>query len=1442
MSLFHDLLKVGPIRDAALDGRGFFVTPMDIYKMIVGHRVVQDKKASNAWQHDDGLTQCLPRRWTLVGRKVVDLDRVASGPMGKAHPGGSAVLRQVEGRDATVLFHSVHALARDDVLAQWIRLCTVGLVDDFPDLLEKIRTDRGLAATFNEDSFVSLSPFAQEVRMRVREYFSAQATAQGVSMREAMKAPTAKWCLVVVLWVAFVIVFLSWLCGQWFGLLLLPIIGSLATFHTFHDASHGAFSSRAWVNELLTFLGFLISSPTEWRWQHIIGHHSFTNIKGLDPDSKHTSRWVDADEHTRPSMKLVLVVWGLAVPVGLHVLGTCRLIARSLCLHREEGTGPPPPLVFSSLMASIVHRLVFYALPFYRFGFLWGSLWVVYPSVVFSFIFMLNTQLAHLNDETEGETSTRHSDCWYTHQAATTADFAPGSRLHWFMSGGLNLQVEHHLFPTVDHWHLPALRSIVEHTCTKYGLPLYTFDGYLCGLRSHIRHLSCEPSDAAQRAGTAGAGVGGNDAAATATIMSGDVGAAVAGSRNAPCGTEPSKSSPIAGSTTSSSGGASLGNAQHRQRVCIVGSGIAGNGAAYFLRDSCDVTLCESQGRVGGHAYTTSAGPQHNVDIGFQVFNYSNYPLLSRLFDELGVESVLSDMSLSVGARGLGDGRDYEWSSCAVFPTWRSFFVPSTWCRLFEILRFEALARAAMAKDGDAGLGEIALGQWIDAQGLSHRLRDEYVVPMSAALWSCPTEQILDFPAVTVLGFLENHFMLQRSRPKWRTPKHRSQDYVNKLHAELRRAGAVIRAPLEVARLEVVEGGVKVFDVAGCLVDPRPFDSVVLAVHADQSAAILRRSTLPMQDLVHMEATIGGFKYFPNKCCLHRDPRLMPANRARWSAWNVMQAHGAIAVTYWINKLQPQAVPENEDWFLTLNPPGGSVDADKEMQTFTLDHPVLDLAALRAQRGLADLQGMGGGRIFLCGAWAGHGFHEDGLRSALDACSAMGADVSGWQAARVPLQSLSMLGKLFLTRAFIPGLHTMIQRGNLCLVFSDGQEAVFGDGSGQRVEVRVHSETSLWRMLLDPGMGLADAFEKGEIDVRPDIGDLLRLFLLNKKSDPRESPLTWSPMRLITPMAKMYYSLRHSMRVNSLSGSKRNIQAHYDLSNSRFSKFLSADMAYSSGIFDEEVEVLHAQGPPVVGIQDFLELAQHKQMDRMLDLIELQDGDCVLEIGCGWGSMAIRAVERCSSIKSWTAITLSEEQRRLAEERIAERGFTDRIHVVICDYRDIASTFGIGSFSKVVSCEMVEAVGHEFLPQYFAAIDECLEPGGRVAIQAICVPDERYASYIRGSDFIRERIFPGSSLVSLGEIRRVCQREHVSLEEAAPPFSVGRSYAKTLHEWRRRFSEHEKSIRAEVSTLGVGFDDKLLRRWHYYFAYCEVGFECGHIDDWQICLRKQKHV
>lgn len=1008
--ILHRLLHVPDIYEEALQGRGW--VPAWAHRCVslacaVSGRVPSVEKAERSEPR-------VPDRWTVIDGLLVDLDVVARGVGGVSHPGGRAVLSVAEGIDASVLFHSVHSLAHEELMGRWLQSCAVGKAQDFKEVAAALQ---GLQP---ESPFNWSSPLARDLRDRCRRYFAPLAAAQGTSIRRAAKATAPKLLLISLLWAAYAVLFGLWLCGPTLffvpgaekapifppasvaaaaGLLLLfPFAGSLATFHSFHDASHGALSSRAWVNELVTYSGFLIAAPHEWRAQHIAGHHAFTNIEGADPDSKHSGRWVHAEEGHRPSLGWVPCIWTIAIPIGLHILASCRLLAARFGFIPPitRGSQERPSMSVASLLAALLQRLVFYVLPVYRFGLVWGGLWAACPAFVFSILFMLNTQLAHLNSETEGEVSGRHSDCWYAHQIATTADFSPHSRIHWFLSGGLNLQVIHHLFPTVDHCHLPGLRVVVADVCRAHGLELHTLDGYLGGLKSHVALLAGS-TDTTVAPAVATSGATGSEASSP----EGGAGEnESSGSLGKPCGQQSSVGD-------ASRAGAVAGASQKaRPRVCVVGSGIAGHGAAYFLRSAYEVTLCERDPRAGGHAHTIS-GPGRSVDVGFQVFNFANYPLLTKLFGELGVETVPSNMSLSVAAHG-SDGQSYEWSSQALFPAWRDLISVQSWRRVFEILRFEHLARTALAA---GSLGDISLNSWLTAVGLSKQLRDEYLVPMSAALWSCPTEQVLEFPAITVLGFLKNHFMLQRARPPWRTPKERSKDYVCRLHAAIQDAGAAIRTGVEVASLEMGPGGILVRDGHGQPVNgDQPFDRVVLAVHADQAAGILRRSKLPPGDLSKMEDTIGKFRYCPNEVYVHTDSQCMPKNRRCWGAWNVLQMDGAACVTYWINKLQPaspqdQAAGAENDVFVTLNPPAGCIQEATVVEHLVLDHPVLDDNALRAQRRLPDLQGLAGGRVFLCGAWAGYGFHEDGLCSARAACEAMGHDMSEWPIAHGEVQA-----------------------------------------------------------------------------------------------------------------------------------------------------------------------------------------------------------------------------------------------------------------------------------------------------------------------------------------------------------------------------------------------------------------------------------------------------
>jgi len=279
---------------------------------------------------------------------------------------------------------------------------------------------------------------------------------------------------------------------------------------------------------------------------------------------------------------------------------------------------------------------------------------------------------------------------------------------------------------------------------------------------------------------------------------------------------------------------------------------------------------------------------------------------------------------------------------------------------------------------------------------------------------------------------------------------------------------------------------------------------------------------------------------------------------------------------------------------------------------------------------------------------------------------------------------------------------------------------------------------------------------------------------------------------------------------NSVSGARKNIEAHYDLSNEMFAQFLDPTMTYSSAWFADEDESL--------------ETAQVRKMDGILDQARVGDGTRVLEIGSGWGGLAIRAAQRGAHV---TTITISTEQAQLARERITAAGLDDRIDLRLVDYRDVT-----GQYDAIVSVEMIEAVGEEYWPTYFAAIDRLLAPGGSVSIQAITMAHHRYLATRDSYGWIQKYIFPGGLIPSLEAIDQTLAA-HTSLS-IVEKRSLGPDYARTLRRWRERFNDNWQTIRR------FGFDETFRRMWEFYLGYCEAGFATGYLDVFQLRMTRNR--
>lgn len=402
----------------------------------------------------------------------------------------------------------------------------------------------------------------------------------------------------------------------------------------------------------------------------------------------------------------------------------------------------------------------------------------------------------------------------------------------------------------------------------------------------------------------------------------------------------------------------------HKRNIAIVGAGIAGLGAAYALKDTANVTVLEKRDRLGGHAATVDIdydGTPIAVDTGFIVFNHKTYPNLCGLFDAIGVETFGSQMCF-----GFADGRT-EWSSdnSGLFAQRRNLVSPRHLFMLRDILRFNAQAQ----RDLDAGtIGDGALIDYLARHKFGRPFRENYLLPMGAAIWSTTEGGMMDQPAATVLRFFQNHQLINMKRPKWYTVTGGSREYVRKLGAIL---GDRVRLSADIAGVRRIPGGAVIGFADG---REERFDEVILACHSDQALALLDD---PDAD---EKAYLGAIRYAPNTAVLHRDVALMPKKRAAWASWNYRARPGQdlAEVTYYMNRLQ--GIDAQKPLFVTLNP-GAEIDPATVFGTYQYDHPQFDTAAVAAQRRFNQVQGVR--HTWFAGAWLGYGFHEDGLRAGL---------------------------------------------------------------------------------------------------------------------------------------------------------------------------------------------------------------------------------------------------------------------------------------------------------------------------------------------------------------------------------------------------------------------------------------------------------------------------
>ena len=381
-------------------------------------------------------------------------------------------------------------------------------------------------------------------------------------------------------------------------------------------------------------------------------------------------------------------------------------------------------------------------------------------------------------------------------------------------------------------------------------------------------------------------------------------------------------------------------------------------------------------------------------------------------------------------------------------------------------------------------------------------------------------------------------------------------------------------------------------------------------------------------------------------------------------------------------------------------------------------------------------------------------------------------------------------------------------RGAL-VIKNKNKEIVFGDKSSGAsvVEISVLDQNFFKRVILFGDTGFGEAYFLEEFETN-DLKKLLLWFVNNKEQLPSFQDSKVS--NKFFGWGRFLLRKAHRNNKNTKKGSKKNIKAHYDVSNDFYRLWLDDTMTYSAALFEGGAN---------------LKEAQRNKYKKICEGIDLRDGERLLEIGSGWGGFSIYAAKNYDC--KITTVTISEEQFNYAKQKIEEEGLSDSIDIQLKDYRDLD-----GDYDKIVSIEMMEALGNEFVPSFIKKCNELLKPGAQMGLQFITYPDRDFQLYLDNPNFIKKHIFPGGELLSLQRTKKTVLENNLSISSLK---SIGEDYAKTLNIWRKNLLDKKGEI------LKLGFDKYFIKKWEYYFVYCEVGFETSYIDDYQMFVAKNNN-
>ncbi|EOY06147.1 Cyclopropane-fatty-acyl-phospholipid synthase [Theobroma cacao] len=839
-------------------------------------------------------------------------------------------------------------------------------------------------------------------------------------------------------------------------------------------------------------------------------------------------------------------------------------------------------------------------------------------------------------------------------------------------------------------------------------------------------------------------------------------------------------------------------------KVAVIGGGIGGLVSACVLaKAGANVVVYEKEEQVGGQAKTFNG---IDLDLGFITFNPAMNPSTLELFDSLGVDVEACNMSFSVS---LDNGQDYEWGTrngfSSLFAQKQNVLNPYFWKMLRELIKFkdDVISYLQMLENNPDIDGYETLGQFIKLRDYSEPFQKAYLIPICCSIWCCTVEQVMSFSAFYTLSIFRRYHLHQLlGRPQLLTVSRHSY-FANKVREMLESRGCQIRTGCEIRSVQTDDDGSNIVFGDGF---QEKYNGCIMAVDAPAALKLLgNQATFDELRL------LGAFQYVYSDIFFHRDVKFMPKNSSTWSALNFVKgAENKACLTYLLDVLQD--VGETSVPFLvTINP---DQTPKQTLHKWSTGHPIASVAASKASLQLNQIQGKRG--IWFCG----YGFHEDKLKAAMvTANNLLGKQCSALNQPKHIVPSFMETGaRLFVTRFLgqyiSTGCITILEEGGTVFTFKGSMRKC-----SVKTVLKVHNPQFYWKVMTEAGLGLADAFINGDFSFTDKEEGLLNLFIILIANGDSNSSATrlnkkrgwWTPSFFTASIASAKYFFKHALRQNSVTQARRNISRHYDLSNELFALFLDETMQYSSGIFKNEDEDL--------------KVAQLRKMSSLIDKARIEKHHEVLDIGCGWGRFAIEVVRRTGC--KYTGITLSEEQLKFAEAKVKEAGLQDNIRFLLCDYRQLPDT---RKYDRIISCEMIEHLGDEYVEQFFRCCESALAEDGLLVLQFISIPEERFEEYRRSSDFIKEYIFPGGCLPSLNRIvtgmaaaSRLCV-EHVE--------NIGMNYYLTLRCWRKNFLENQSKI------LALGFDEKFMRTWEYYFDYCAAGFRTYTLGDYQVVFSR----